>query len=51
MISTLVAIKFLAIFGGALWYSTRTSRRLKAEIAQARAAEAAAGQARADLSA
>jgi hypothetical protein len=51
MISTVVALKFAAVFGGLLWYTTRYSRRLKAEAAQARENEKAAAQPSSALSA
>ena len=40
MISTVVALKFIVLFGGIFWYTTRQSKRLRAEVEAAKAAEA-----------
>jgi hypothetical protein len=42
MISTVVALKFIVLFGAIFWYTARQSRRLRAEVEAARAAEAVA---------
>lgn len=39
MISTVVAIKFIVLYGAIFWYTTRQSRRLRAEVEAARAAQ------------
>ena len=41
MISTVVALKFIVLYGAIFWYTTRQSRRLRAEVDAAKAGEAA----------